>query len=224
MCFSAAASFTASAILFPLGLYSVIKAFRKDKRYLSLAFIPIVFSIHQFVEGLIWDKLHANAYTSLHHSVLAFTFIAFFIWPVYLPLSIYFIEPASQRRTIIGGLTLCGLVLGLAIYTPLFIGIASIDVSVVHHSISYPIYQPLSMEKINTIFYVLIIFLSLFLCSIKEIKIFGLLLLSSLLVTVIYFYYALSSVWCFFAALLSLYIVYCMRHLPLSSQLKIPQQ
>jgi len=98
MCFSAAASFAASAVLLPLGLYSVYKALKTNKDYLLFSFIPIIYSIHQFIQGLIWDTLHDRAYVSLYHSVLAFTFIAFFIWPFYIPLSIYAIEPTSVGK------------------------------------------------------------------------------------------------------------------------------
>lgn len=214
MCFSAAASFAASIVLFPLGLYSVYKALKTNKDYLLFSFIPIIFSIHQFIQGLIWDTLHARSYVSLYHSVLAFTFIAFFIWPFYIPLSIYAIEPNPRRKKIFLGLIFFGLALGLASYIPLLIGIISVDVAVVKHSISYPVYQPVYMQNIYTVFYVLIVVFSLFLSSIKEIRIFGMLLLSAFLFSAVCFYYAITSVWCFFAALLSLYIIYCINQLP----------
>lgn len=214
MCFSAAASFAASAVLLPLGLYSVYKALKTNKDYLLFSFIPFIFSIHQFIQGLIWDTLHARSYVSLYHSVLAFTFIAFFIWPFYIPLSIYAIEPNKRRKKIFLGLIFCGLALGLASYVPLLIGVITVEVSIVKHSISYPVYQPVYMQNIYTVFYALIVIISLFLSSIRKIRVFGILLLSAFLFSAVCYYYTITSVWCFFAALLSLYIIYCIDPLP----------
>lgn len=214
MCFSSQASFITSGVLFPLGLYSTIRAFKSNKHYILFSLIPFIFGIHQFIEGTIWEKLHANTYTFQYQNILAFTFIAFFIWPVYIPLSIYQIEPRFQRKQILKGLTILGLILSVAIYLPILTGAAWIGVEVVNKSITYPVGQPLYLQKIYTLAYVTIICASLFLCSFKTIKIFGLLLLISFVLSLLWFYFALTSVWCFFAALLSTYIVWLMHKLP----------
>ncbi len=214
MCFSSTASFAASGVLLPLGLYSIVKAFKANKNYLLFSLIPLIFSIHQFVEGMIWDKLHRNPYTSLYQSILVFTFIAFFVWPVYIPLSVYLIEPKLRQRRILGVLLVGGLTLSMAIYGPIILGLSAVDAYLTHQSIAYLIGQPPLQQKIYTLTYVAIIFLSLFLCSIKEIKVFGLLLLFSFILSFVWFYFAFSSVWCFFSALLSSYVAYYMYQLP----------
>jgi hypothetical protein len=213
MCFSATASFATSGILLPLGLYSFIKALKTNKRYIPFSLIPIIFSIHQFIEGMIWDKLHTHPYTSWYQSVLGFTFIAFFVWPVYIPFSVYFIEPKLRQQRILSGLFVAGIILSIAIYLPIFIGQNAVDVHIVRNSLAYLTDHPPLLQKTFTLSYVIIIFLSLFLCSIKEIKVFGLVLLGSFLLSFVWFYFALSSVWCFFAALLSSYIAYFMHAL-----------
>lgn len=213
MCFSAQASFAAGGVLIPLGVFSMLRALKMDKRYILFSMIPIIFGIHQLIEGVIWDRLHHAPYTSLYQSILAFTFVAFFVWPIYIPLSVYCIEPSQQRKRILAGVICFGCFLSLAIYFPIIIGLTFVDVTIVQHSISYPIDQPVYLQNLFTICYVLTIFFALFLSSLKEIKIFGGLLLFSLLLTVLWFYFALSSTWCFFSALLSVYIVYFMYQL-----------
>lgn len=213
MCFSSEISFAASGVLFPLGIYSLVSAYKADKRYLLFSIIPIIFSIHQFIEGVIWNKLQMAPDMTGHQSVLAYTFIAFFIWPIYIPLSIYFIETIPYRRYIIAGMFFAGLLLSFVIYIPILTGTATIDVTIVNHALSYPVNQPLYQQKIYIVCYVFIILFPLFVCSKKEIKRFGILLFMALLLSYMWFYFALTSTWCFFSALLSLYIVYFLSRL-----------
>ena len=59
MCFSASASFTASAVLMPLGLYSHHLASHQERPdYKPLALVPFFFGVQQFVEGLERTALH----------------------------------------------------------------------------------------------------------------------------------------------------------------------
>lgn len=214
MCFSAQISFTASGVLLPLGLYSIVKAFKTNRHYILFSFIPLIFSIHQFIEGMIWDKLHHHPFASFYQNVLEFTFIAFFVWPIYIPLSVQQIEPQFQRRQFLQILTLLGFILSIAIFVPIFLDIVPVGLSVVHHSIAYPIDEAPFLQKIQGLSYITIVFLSLFLSSIKEIRYFGGLLLMSFTVSMLLFYFALTSVWCFFAAALSSYIAYILHKLP----------
>lgn len=58
MCFSASASFTASAVLMPLGLYSTHIARKTGQRdYVPLALTPFFFGLQQLVEGLEWTGI-----------------------------------------------------------------------------------------------------------------------------------------------------------------------
>lgn len=213
MCFSASASFTASAILFPLSLYSVIKALEWNKSYLLFSLIPLFFSIHQGIEGVIWMTLAHHHDRSVYYISLAYLSFAFFLWPVYFPLSIYFIEPHAFRKKIIGALALCGAMLGCVIYIPLISDPIYLKTQVIHHAIHYKLSQPPSVLILHTFYYVLIILLPAFFCSRTKIKVFGILLALSLLISGLCFLYAFSSRWCFFAAILSLYVVYIMHGL-----------
>ena len=58
MCFSASASFTASAVLMPLGLYSVhIARSNNQPHFVPLALTPFFFGVQQLVEGLEWTGI-----------------------------------------------------------------------------------------------------------------------------------------------------------------------
>jgi hypothetical protein len=58
MCFSASASFTASAVLMPLGLYATHIARTTDQKdYVPLALTPFFFGVQQLTEGLVWTGI-----------------------------------------------------------------------------------------------------------------------------------------------------------------------
>ncbi|WP_420856726.1 DUF6629 family protein [Sulfuriflexus mobilis] len=60
MCFSATASFTASALLLPVGVYCLHEARQAKKPYWLLAVMPLLFAIQQFLEGQRWLAVQAH--------------------------------------------------------------------------------------------------------------------------------------------------------------------
>ena len=60
MCFSAVASFSASAVLLPVGAYCVARAAAERWTLLPLALVPIAFGVQQFAEGFVWLGLQQD--------------------------------------------------------------------------------------------------------------------------------------------------------------------
>ena len=210
MCFSAHVSYISSAFLLPAGLYSLYKAFQCNRHYIPLALIPVIFSIQQFSEGVIWDTLTTQHYNLLYLSARVYLFFAFLFWPAYFPVSVYFIEPNSTRKKMLLVLTLLGLMVGCVVYIPLLMNAVPFNISCEHGAISYNIAYTQYRSALYIVSYTLIILGASLCCSVKEIKRLGLLLLASFLIAVLWFEYAFSSRWCFFSAMLSLYIVWIM--------------
>ena len=52
MCFSATANFVGSTALLGIGVVTLTKV--KHRRELLFASLPILFAIHQFIEGFVW--------------------------------------------------------------------------------------------------------------------------------------------------------------------------
>lgn len=214
MCFSASVSFTASAVIFTAGFYTVVKALKSNRHYVPLAMIPILFSIQQFSEGMIWYSMASHYASSLHKSMLVYMFFAFLVWPAYWPFSLYYLEPIGMRKKILLGLTALGFILGALIYIPLLTKDDIVYVAIEHKSLAYSMQRTVYTQWFYAISYAVIIFVSSFCCSRKEIKWFGALLLMSFLMSISWFLYAFASTWCFFSAFLSLYLVWIMYHLP----------
>ncbi|HRK03041.1 MAG TPA: hypothetical protein PLH57_10285, partial [Oligoflexia bacterium] len=95
MCFSANASFLASAGIGAVGAATLLK--KPTIRELPLALIPVCFSVQQASEGIVWLTLPTGG---LLHSVAVKVFLLFatMLWPVLVPIAFYLVEQDSSRR------------------------------------------------------------------------------------------------------------------------------
>src|SRR5579862_9997539 len=99
MCFSAVANFVGSGALAAIGVVTLTKV--KHRRELLFASLPILFAIHQFIEGFVWLGLDGILSSAVTHDMgAAFMLYAQGLLPFLLPLSVLLFEPdgAGRRR------------------------------------------------------------------------------------------------------------------------------
>lgn len=203
MCFSATASFTASAILAIIGLLSVRKAHLNE---IPFALIPTFFSLQQACEGILWLTYGSPGYTLLSVGALyGFSFFAFIFWPFWIPMSILMMEEDQHRMQLLRLL----LILGSAIATFLFFSISKtgIEATVACHHIRYELFLPTIVGTIGTVLYCIATIFSCMVSSRPWVPFFGLLVAGSVTITYLFYTGFFASVWCFFAALLSMMIL-----------------
>jgi hypothetical protein len=220
MCYSAPTSFAAASALVSAGAYCLWETGRKQRRFLPLAALPILFGVQQLAEGFVWLKLQTGAVPPAHPAVQTFLAFALAFWPIWIPLTMLGILP-RQRPALLGLLAL-GIAVAFALYYPILTRPDRfLDVSVRHHSIRYdftriPILERIP-ESLMRALYAVTIVVPLCLGD-RKLKLFGLSILASLILSWICFEYAFASVWCLFAALLSIYIALYVRSLPRLAQ------
>lgn len=209
MCFSAEASFVASAVLLPAGVYCTTVAARKRPACLPLAVIPIVFSLQQFCEGFVWVGLERGDADLVAVSSLLFLAVALGFWPFWVPFSLLFMEGRRRVKWWLSAVALFGMALGCALYVPLLLNPEEwLDVSVVHHSLRYnprglPVFS-LAQHELWDFAYGAAVLAPFFIAPANgRFVVFRVLLAVSVGVTFLAFHDAFVSVWCFFAALLS---------------------
>ena len=215
MCFSASVSYSSSAVLVATGLYAIKQAGRLPAPYRMWAAIPVFFGIQQAFEGRVWQMLDAGDAQAAVPYAVGFHFFSHFLWLWWLGLSSYVIEPGKMRKMLIGGCTVFGAFAGTLVFAVMLSHPEWMTVAVREHSIVYkfsvPYRDSIHLPLTPAALYALTVLVPLLLSSHRQIKIFGgLIVLSSVLASEIYGY-AYISVWCFFAALLSLYLVYMIR-------------
>ena len=217
MCFSAGASFAGSIVLSAVGVASVRKVRKPTQRL--FAGIPLLFGFQQFAEGVLWFTLRSGGHDWLQNAATyIFLITAMVIWPVMIPLSMWFMEEAKKRKRILAGLVVTGGILSL-FYAFCFISY-NVTPQISGFHIRYVDDFPRTLVTIASFFYPASTVAPLFVSSVRRMWLFGILITVSYLVTGIFFAQYLTSVWCFFAALISMAIYWILSE----SQATVPSE
>ena len=211
MCFSATASFTASALLVPAGLYCLKEARYAEKPYWLLAVMPLLLGIQQFVEGQLWLAMAADDVLAQRYYALGFMFFSHFFWLFWVPVLCYFFEDSEWRKRVFLAMAVIGAMFGLSMFLPVLINESWLAVVIVKHSITYDarlIYDNIMPEIIPRLVYAFIVVMPLLMSSEKTLQIFVWIITATVIGTAWVFSHAYVSTWCFFAAIGSLYVFY----------------
>lgn len=198
MCFSATASFTAGTLLLGAGILTVRSA--HGARELPLAAIPLLFSIQQLIEGVVWMTFRYEAPLLNAAMTHAYSFFSHVLWPVYVPVAVLLIEPPGWRRATLWGLSVAGAaVAAYLMYTLMAFPVVSRAIGQHIEYVSPHFFAAAVMSV-----YLLSTAISPMVSTHRWVKVFGVLALASFAAA--YYFYArwFISVWCLFAAVLSL--------------------
>jgi len=198
MCFSAPASFIASGGLIALGGASFTIAKKEDK---ILAAIPFLFGIQQGIEGFQW--LYLNSGTSSLPLGYSFLFFALMVWPIYVPTSVFILD--KKRRSTLKWFIFLGI--AVALYFSELLLTRPLVIHKLKACVNYGFYNP--YQYIVMAIYLLAIFGPLFVSDYKIFKWFGIIAAFLAIITELFFTMNFTSVWCFFAAIVSsMFFVY----------------
>jgi len=202
VCFSATANFVGSGVLGAVGVVTLTKV--KHRRELLFASLPLLFAIHQFIEGFVWLGLDGILSSVVAHDMgAAFMLYAQGLLPFLLPLSVLLFEPdpESRRRMlpflVLGGATTLYILWALTAYP--------LQLYVKGNSIVY-----INQATNNTVvafLYVIATCGSLFCSKIRMMVIFGAANLIILLIVMEFKRFAFTSLWCAYAAVASVIIL-----------------
>jgi len=231
MCFSATASFGLSGALLLTGGYCVHRAVNRKRSFLPLALIPIFFGVQQLIEGAVWLALPERNSALLPPLALAYLFFALIFWPVWIPLCASLIERRPRTRRLLQFATLVGLVGSLALYLPVLIHPHLIHITIIDHSLHYGMEESPAFvlterfPRLHDAFrilwqviYVALVSTPLLVSSERRLADFGIAALLSAVVSHVFFAYAFASVWCYFAAVVAVYLGYVFWRLPAQVQ------
>ena len=202
MCFSATANFVGSAVLTTLGVATLTRV--KHRRELLFAALPILFALHQFIEGFVWLGMEGILRPVVAHDMgAAFMLYAQGLLPFLLPLSVLLFEPDVESRqrmlpfAILGGALTLYILWALTAYP--------LQLSVRANSLVY-----INQATNNTfvaVLYVIATCGSLFFSKIRMMILFGAANLIILLIVMEVKRYAFTSLWCAYAAVASAIIL-----------------
>lgn len=202
MCFSATVNFGGSAVLGVAGIATLTKV--KHRRELLFAAMPVLFSIHQFIEGFVWLGLDGILSPAVAHNMgAAFMLYAQGLLPLLAPLGVLLFEPnARNRRRMLPFVVLGGAV---TLYVLWALTAFPLQVYVEKNSIAY--INSATNNTLVALLYVIVTCGSLFFSQIRMMVVFGASNLAILLIVMAVKRYAFTSVWCAYAAVASVIIL-----------------
>lgn len=204
MCFSASASFAAATGLLVASIFAMKKV--RSRSQFAFASIPLLFSIQQFAEGFVWLSLtHENFRSWEAVASYSFLFFAQVVWPLLVPFSLLLIEKNAIRRKALLFFTYMGSTLGAYLFYCLLT--YPINAKVVSWHIHYTLDFPLSLVWISGLFYFIPTVASPLISSVNRIPQLGIAIFISYIFTRIYYENYFISVWCFFAAIISVLVL-----------------
>jgi len=204
MCFSAAASFAAGGALSVAGGLTLVQV--KKKTELPFASIPLLFGIQQAIEGAVWLSFGTPVFNAV--ATYAYSIFSHVLWPIFVPIAVFFIETDPKRKNILRFFSLFGL--GVGLYLLYFIIAEPVTSHIVGNSIAY--HSPHLYPWVVMLLYLVATCGSCLFSSHRIINIFGVTLFFSFFIAGWFFAETFFSVWCFFAAILSVLVYWYFRN------------
>lgn len=214
MCFSSTASFTAGIVLTAVGVASIKKA--KSKQQLMFAAIPFLFAVQQFIEGLIWLSF-VNADIAVLRIPATYAYLSFaqVLWPVWVPLSLLLLSQERKYRNILITFTITGIALFSYFIFCLFH--FPVSVQMANHHLLYKFDYPVHSKYIRVALYFVVTILPPLFSNNRKLKWLSAFIFTSYVLTLIFYSENHLSVWCFFAASISLFIWAIMHDLQIAA-------
>lgn len=210
MCFSASASFIAGGGLVALGGASFVIA-KKEKKI--LAAIPLLFGIQQISEGFQWERLNLGTTSPIAGYI--FLFFAFILWPIYVPTFVWLLD--KKRKNILRWFMFLGIIVAVYFIWLMFtqvVAIAKINACIGYSFSNFPLVYPVLLVYLTAIFGPLLI------SSHRAFRRFGIVAFVLAIISWIFYFYTFTSVWCFFAAIVSsIFFVYIYNPEPLDKKI-----
>lgn len=209
MCFSATASFSAGLGLTICGIAALMRA--KQDRLKMIAVVPLIFGLQQIAEGFVWLSFINPDLASIR-TIASYIFVscAGIVWPLWMPLAIARFEGSTHLKRylpslIAGGLFALSFIALMCLY-PLTV---TADCNVIYYFdftqaqyLSWGVYY----NAITSLLYVIATIVPFFITRNRSLWFIGVLISIAYAAAWIVYTKAFASVWCFFAALISILV------------------
>jgi hypothetical protein len=199
MCYSPTASFVSAAAIAGVGVATLRHV--RSANTLLFGAVPMLFALHQFTEGLVWLGLQGRiGPVGRDHAAFLFTLYAQGLLPFLMPLAVTLMEPRGWRKAVLIGLTAIGAIAALwDAYGLMFL---PSRVFIDHNAIAYR--NVMTGSLFISLLYILASCGALLISSFRVVRWYGALNVAALLIVQLVREYAFASVWCFYAALMSI--------------------
>jgi hypothetical protein len=202
MCFSPQADFSAGALVAGVGILTLRQVRRP--RELIVGALPLLFGLHQLVEGFVWLGLRGEVSAGLGAGAKnAYIIYAHAVLPALVPAGFLLLEPDRRRARRLWPLAVAGLLLGA--YLLWQVTAYPVGANEIAHCINYTTHTP--DDYALAVLYAAVTCGPALLSSRRHLQGFGLAGLAGMIATAIVRVDQLTSLWCVYVALVSVLIL-----------------
>jgi hypothetical protein len=195
MCFSITADLVVGAALVPVAVATLREV--RHWREVPFALLPTVFAVHQFIEAAVWPDGMFSA-GLVHLATRAYVFIALPLLPALVPWAILLLEPRGARLRV-APFAVLGTV--VSAYLAVVVLTEPVEVTKGPHALQYQ--TGVHGGYVWAVLYVIAVIGPALLSGYRSIVVFGLANLVGLIVVAVLYVNAFASLWCIYAATLS---------------------
>ncbi|OBC02084.1 DUF6629 family protein [Mycobacterium sp. 852002-40037_SCH5390672] len=195
MCFSITADLVVGTALVPVAVATLREV--KHWREMPFALLPTVFAVHQFIEAAVWPNGVVPPGMA-HLATRAYVFIALPLLPVLVPWAILMLEPRGARLRV-APFAVLGTV--VSAYLAVVVLTEPIAVTKGPHALQYQ--TGVHHGYVWAVLYVIAVIGPALMSGYRSIVVFGLANLVGLTVVAVLYVHAFASLWCIYAAALS---------------------
>lgn len=208
MCFSPEADFTAGLLVAGVGVQTLRRV--RVRRELIIGVLPLLFGVHQFVEGFVWLGLRGQVSVGLGDAAKeAYIVYAHAILPAIVPVGFMLLEPDRRRAHWMVALVLLGVALG--VYLLWQVTAYPVGAQPQARCIDYTTHTP--NDIVIGVLYVAATCGPALMSSRRYLRSFGLVSLVGVIVTALVRVDELTSLWCLYVAAVSILILEHFRRL-----------
>lgn len=202
MCFSPEADFTVGAVVAGLGVETLRRV--HTRRELIVGALPLLFGIHQLTEGFVWLGLRGQVSSGVGAAVKeAYIVYAHAILPAIVPLGFTLLEPDRSHSRWMWPLVFLGVLLGA--YLLWQVTAYPVGAQEEARCIDYTTHTP--NDVLIGVLYVVATCGPALISSRQYLRWFGLVSLAGVIATALVRVDELTSLWCLYAAMVSVLIL-----------------
>jgi hypothetical protein len=210
MCFSPEADAIAGVVVSGIGIDALRHV--REPRQIAFASLPLLFGLHQLSEAFVWWGLSDDVPHTIERVALwAYLLFALGFLPVLVPASVALLERSPHRRAFVVGCGIVGAVVGAILVVAMLRG-APIHVAIDGRHVEYAI--GVAAGGVLTAIYVAVTCGALIASSERDVSVIGVANLVAVPVLVWLTLGGFVSLWCFWAALVSVLIARYLRRAP----------
>jgi hypothetical protein len=214
MCFSPTGDLVGGSVVVAVGIDACLHV-RGRPEYLVIAALPIVLGLHQIDETFVWWWLQGHVSQGVGHVAMwIYLLFALVVLPTLVPTMFFFIERATHRRWRIVPFMFVGITVSVVLLEAMLVGHPSAKLGTYHLAYSIGLHHGIVIIGC----YIVVTCGPLLVSGFRSVVWFGVANLAAVVVLALLCASGFTSLWCFYAALLSGAIALHLRYAKTQSQ------